>query len=128
MSELVVARDVRIPFYSMDSKMLFPLNAKKCRLNLQVVQRRLTAASPALLLALLGSSIQIDAGAIAASGAGAFYTTSPVVEVVFAGLDVLVYPLCDFQKGPLYTLSTLGRCLDVLHDAVGLAPFFGLFT
>ena len=60
------------------------------------------------------------------SGGRSLDARSPVVEIVLAGLDVLVYPLGDAHEGLLDVLAALGARLDVLHDAVALRPLLGL--
>lgn len=53
-------------------------------------------------------------------------TGPPIIEVVFPGLDVIVYPLGDAHKGLFDVLAALCARLDVLEDAVPLGPLLGL--
>ncbi|KUI58748.1 hypothetical protein VP1G_11036 [Cytospora mali] len=65
-------------------------------------------------------------GPAAAASALALDTRPPVIEVILAGLYVLIYPLRDGQEGLLDVLAGLGAGLDVAQDAVLPRPGRGL--
>ena len=71
---------------------------------------------------LLGrSSLAPPAGAITLDA------TSPIIQIVFARLDILVDSFGHLEEGSLDTLSGLGARLDVAHHTLSAAPVLGFF-
>ena len=62
------------------------------------------------------------------AGTITLHPTPSIIQIIFARLDVLVYPLGDFEKGPFDSFTTLGAGLDVFHHSLPLAPVFGFLS
>ncbi|KAI6764793.1 hypothetical protein HG531_012680 [Fusarium graminearum] len=53
---------------------------------------------------------------------------SPIIEIVLASLNVVVYPLCNAHESIFDILAALRACLDVFHDTIALGPLLCLLT
>jgi hypothetical protein len=63
----------------------------------------------------------------ASTSAIALDSTPSIIQIVFAGLDVLVDPFGNLEEGSLDTFSWFGTRLDVAHHTLSSAPVFGFF-